>query len=62
MPLYHIEWTIDLPAGTPREAAQMAFAIMQKPGTTATDFTVKGFDSPDDAISVDLLEDEREDA
>lgn len=62
MPEYRIEWTIDLDGATPREAAQKAFEIMQRPGTTATYFTVKEFDSPADAVDVDLLEDQREDA
>lgn len=60
MAMYRIEWTIDLDGNTPREAAEKAFEIMQTPGTTATCFVVREFDSNDDAVSVDLLEDERD--
>lgn len=60
MPLYRVEWSIDLEAETPREAAEMAFQIMQKPGTTATVFDVAEFDSDGEAVRVDLMVEEGE--
>ena len=51
---YRIEWTIELDADTAREAAEKAFEIMQRPGTTANYFTV----APEigEPVNVDLSE------
>ena len=37
---YLVTWEIDIEADSFEEAAQKAFAIMQRPGTTANVFTV----------------------
>ena len=35
---YLVEWIIDIDAGNPREAAQVALSIQRDPGSTATIF------------------------
>ena len=52
----HVVWEIDLDAETPREAAEKAFRIMQRPGTSATVFDVT--DAAGDTCRVDLMEEE----
>lgn len=37
---YQIEWAIDLPANTPREAAELARRLQTHPDTTALVFNV----------------------
>ena len=56
--MHHVTWEIDLDAGTPREAAEEAFAIMQRPGTTATVFDVT--DEAGATHRVDLMEGEED--
>ena len=56
--MHHVTWEIDLDAGTPREAAEKAFAIMQRPGTTATVFDVT--DETGATHRVDLMEGEED--
>jgi len=53
---YVVSWEIDISAATPEAAAREAFSHMQRPGTTATCFTVT--DEAGDSTSVDLLENE----
>ncbi|TAA54603.1 hypothetical protein [Shinella sp. JR1-6] len=61
MARYLVMWEIDVvEACSPRHAARQAFEIMQRPGTTATSFTVIEFDSGGEAVSVDLLDGEDE--
>lgn len=42
--LFHVTWEIDVYAETPREAAEQAFAHMQRVGTTANYFSVQDQD------------------
>lgn len=42
--LFHVTWEIDVYAETPREAAEQAFAHMQRVGTTANYFLVQDQD------------------
>lgn len=52
---WRVTWEIDaFNAETPREAAQEAFAVMQRPGTSATYFTVRGSDGS--VTEIDLRE------
>lgn len=63
MPSYLVTWEIDIfDAASPREAAEQAFAHMQRPGTMATAFKVIEHDSGGDAVSVDLLDSSLDDA
>lgn len=54
MPDYYIEWSIDLEAAAPREAAQEALKIMRDPFSLATVFRV--YDEDGNPIQVDLEE------
>ena len=54
MPKYHVTWEIDVDAGTPVEAAEMARHYQIKPGTTATVFDVLEHDSSDEPKRIDL--------
>ena len=54
----HIVWEIDLHAETPREAAEEAFRIMQRPDTMATVFDVT--DETGNTYRVDLMEGEED--
>jgi len=49
----HVTWDIDLDAESPREAAERALEIMQRPDSTATVFTV---DDRDEQHTIDLME------
>lgn len=60
MTLYHVTWEIDIEADSPVEAAQTARKWLLDPGAECVVFGVKEFDTPDDAVFVDLLEDEDE--
>jgi len=40
MTKYYVEWTIDIEADSPREAAEKALAIHRNPESTATVFSV----------------------
>lgn len=51
---YFVTWEIDKYAETPEEAALEAFGHMNRPGTSATFFTV--YDDRGDGVSVDLQE------
>jgi len=51
---YHVEWSMDLNADSPEDAARQAFSIMQDPETNATVFDVTEFDSTCEAIRIDL--------
>lgn len=62
MPGYFVTWEIDIfDAASPREAAEQAFAAMQRPGTLATAFKVIEHDSGGEAVTVDLLEESLDD-
>lgn len=55
MPSYVVEWMIDIDdADSPRQAAEKAFAIVQRPGTSANVFDVTGEDS--ETHRIDLQE------
>lgn len=41
MPEYLVEWTIELEADSPEEAARLALAIQRDPNSTATVFYVR---------------------
>ncbi len=56
MKTYHITWEIDIDAETPREAAEQALEIQRDANSLATVFSVKEFDSDDDATQIDLLD------
>lgn len=51
---FHVVWEIDCYAETPREAAEQAFAHMQRINTTANYFEV--FDQDGNRTNVDLSE------
>ncbi|MBL7077101.1 MAG: hypothetical protein ISS31_06495 [Kiritimatiellae bacterium] len=51
--MMHVTWEIDLDAGSPREAAERALEIMQRPDSTATVFTV---DDRGEQHTIDLME------
>lgn len=53
---FHVVWDIDIYAETPREAAEQAFAHMQRLGTTANYFEV--YDEDGNPTCVDLSEEE----
>ena len=52
----HLTWDIDLEADSPREAAEQALRIMQRPDSTATVFTV--VDDLGQQQTIDLMEEE----
>ena len=54
--MHHVTWEIDLDAATPREAAEEALRIMQRPDTMATVFDVT--DETGATHRVDLMEGE----
>ena len=56
MTVYRVEWTIDVPANNPREAAENAFAHMRRPDTTATCFSVTEHDGDGQSVPVDLMD------
>lgn len=56
--LFHVVWEIDIHADTPREAAEQAFAVMQRSGTLANYFEV--FDQDGVQTDIDLDEDGEE--
>jgi hypothetical protein len=58
MTTYHVEWSIDIDAETPEQAARIAQSMMLDPESTATCFDVREFDSDGEAVSVDLMEGE----
>jgi hypothetical protein len=47
--MYKVTWEIDLPAESPREAAEKALAIQRNPESIATIFEVRALDSRHDA-------------
>jgi len=49
---YFIEWTIDLEASTPEEAAREALKIMRDPESAATCFKV--YDEDGNPVQIDL--------
>lgn len=53
MPIYRVEWAIDIGADTPEEAARLALAIQRNPGSTATVFTVT--DEEGEMEDIDIL-------
>ena len=55
---FHVVWEIDIYAETPREAAQQAFACMQRVGSTSDYFEV--FDQDGVKTDVDLSEESDE--
>ena len=52
---FHVVWEIDIYAETPREAAEQAFAHMQRVNSTANYFEV--YDQDGVRSIVDLMED-----
>lgn len=55
---FRVVWRIDIHAETPKEAAEQAFAIMQRAGTIANYFEV--YDRDGVKADVDLLEDKED--
>lgn len=55
---FHVVWEIDIYAETPKQAAEQAFTIMQRAGTTANYFEV--FDQDGVQTNIDLEEGEGE--
>lgn len=53
---YLVKWEIDIDADSPREAAEKAFEIQQRPGSTANAFVV--YDKEGRRTLVDLEEEE----
>ncbi len=60
MPEYLIEWTIELDAESPEEAARLALAIQRYPDSLATVFKVYGEDAEGVTIDVTDLDEESE--
>jgi hypothetical protein len=58
MPIYLVEWAIDIEADNPREAAKVARQYQVKPDTSALVFTVKEHDSDGIPAVIDLLLDD----
>lgn len=56
MPIYLVEWAIDIEADSPREAAKAARQYQIKPSTTAIVFTVSEHDGGI-PVTIDLLVD-----
>jgi hypothetical protein len=54
---YYVEWSIDLEASSPREAAEMALAIMRDPTSIATVFRI--YDEDGNPVQIDLQEEEQ---
>lgn len=54
MARFFVTWEIDVEAESPLDAARQAFAIMQKPGTSANCFKVFADDDSGDFVPVDL--------
>ena len=52
---YHVTWTIDLDADSPREAAVRALAIQRAAQSTAVVFDVAADGEP--SVAIDLLAD-----
>ncbi len=59
MPQFKIEWTIDIDADTPREAAEKALEIQRRVGSSAVVFNLT--DENGEQGRIDLDEDEGED-
>lgn len=55
---FHVVWEIDIYAETPKQAAEQAFAAMQRPNTSANYFEV--FDQDGVQTNIDLEEGEEE--
>jgi hypothetical protein len=53
---YHVAWEIDLAAESPVDAARRALDMVSDPKSLAHVFSVKEFDSDEDAVRVDLDE------
>ena len=51
---YFVDWTIDIEASSPREAAEMARGHQTRRSTTATVFSV--IDESGKKVQIDLLE------
>lgn len=54
---YTVEWTINVEADSPREAALQAFAHMQRTGTTANVFQVYDDLGSGEPVTIDLEDD-----
>lgn len=50
---YLVEWSIDLDAESPVDAARQARGIQQDPGSVATVFHIYGDDGSDDIIDIE---------
>lgn len=57
---YRVEWSIDIVADSPREAAQKAREIQLRAESRATVFDVIEHDSNDEGHTIDLLDDHEE--
>ena len=54
MKTYHVSWEIEVEATNPRAAALRAQIIQRDPESTANVFTVKEFESKEEAVEIDL--------
>lgn len=52
---YRVEWTMDIEADSPEEAARKALAVQRNPESIATVFDVQA-DDGGDAVRIDLTE------
>jgi hypothetical protein len=60
MTSYFVEWSIDIDADSPREAAEKALEIQRDPSSSATVFSVIKYDSDGSKSLIDLDDDEDE--
>ena len=51
---YLVEWTIDMDAESPREAAQKAWEAMRTVDSTANHFSVLEYDGDGERVEIDL--------
>jgi hypothetical protein len=57
MPSYLVEWSIDIDADSPQEAARLALETQRDPNSTAVMFYVRTDEHPSGTM-VDLLDEE----
>lgn len=50
---YLVEWSIDIDADSPEDAARQALGIQQDPHTTATVFHIYGDDGSHDIVDIE---------
>lgn len=58
MPSFVVEWTIDIDADTPREAAQKALDIQRRVGSSAVVFSLTDENGEQEKIDLDEHEDD----